>query len=530
MDINDYVYALLRDRKVVLLNAYPGFGKTRVAINIAKRWNEEGGEALIITRSRAEAIQLCEFARQVGIRDRTALLLGRESLCPFNAHDSKQCLLYRLSGLCKVRTRAPAKSITTCNPIDVFNEGLCPYELSEALAHQLPIVIATHAYLSGPELYSKLINIMNNWHKPLVIIDESHNVIPGLETSISIGIDELERWALHGNKLARRILEKVRGYVPQREVILVSKFDIDDLLTGSEAFSDRVIEILTHYGTDVCAFTYDGKVVRLRCLSLRPIRDLITRSEKALLLTASISRRFSHIANAISSSLHYVAVDSLPREFRENFTVYVINDVEFTHRNRLLKDYLDLVNTVIKFFIESAPPVGGLAVFFPSIEYMDMYINNYSPPIWGIPTFVLRDSDVAVKLIDGFRESARSTKTVMITYAQNPVGEGVNFLEQELIGVLMVGFPLPQYSQWGFLKARYYKKLGIGGFTTAFLFPAISTTVQVLGRLLRDLDRHRKIAVLLDRRYYQYRRFMPRWLALSIRAIGLSQLMKLNLW
>jgi len=528
--IVDYVYALLESKKVVLLSAYPGFGKTRVAINIAKRWSEDGGEVLLITRSRAEALQLCEFARQVGIRDRTAMFLGRESLCPFNAHDAKQCLLYRMSGLCKVRARVSITPVDTCDPIDVFNEGSCPYEVNEALAYQLPIIISTHSYLSSPELYSKLSNIINDWRRPLVIIDEFHNVISGLETSIGISLDELKQWASHGNELARKILERTRDYVPQREVVVARRFDIDDVLRGSEKFSDKVLEILTHYGTDMCAFTYDGKLVRLRCVSFKPIRDLIARADRALLLTASVSRRFSHIVNVVSESSYYVAVDSLPKEYRDNFTVFVVRDVEFTYNNRLLKNYLDLVDKSIKIFIESAPPVGGLGIFFPSIEYMNTYINNYSPPIWGVPTFILGDSDETLRLINEFKGSARITKSVVITYAQNPIGEGVNFLEQELIGIMIIGFPLPQYSQWGFLKARYYQRMGIGGFTTAFLFPAISTTVQVLGRLLRDLDRHRKVAVLLDRRYYQYRRLLPRWLALSIRAIGLSQLMRGRLW
>jgi hypothetical protein len=530
MDITDYVYSLLRERDIVLLNAYPGFGKSRIAVTIASKWINEDGQVLIITRSRAEALQLCEFTKQVGIRDKTSIFLGRESLCPFNAHNSKQCFLYRLSGRCRVSKTEVPLPILTCNPPELLSDGLCPYEVNEALAYQLPIVISTHAYLSSPELYSRLINIIDNWNKPLAIIDEFHNVAAGLEESISISIDELRQWALNGNDLANKLFNKIKNYVPQRETVVLRKFDVDDLLKGSETFDDRVIEMLTHFGNDLCAFTYDGKSIRLRCLSIKPIYDLITKSQKVLLLTASISRRFSYIIDVFSKPSYYIAIDSLPKEYQENLVVFSVIDVEFTHRNRLLKEYLDIVNKSIKVFIRSSPPAGGLAVFFPSIEYMNSYINYYTPPVWGIPTFILRDGSEAVRVIEPFKESARVTKSLIITYAQNPIGEGINFLEQELIGVMIIGFPLPQYSQWSFLKSHYYKRLGISGFATTYLFPAVSTTTQIIGRLLRDLDRHRKVAVLLDSRFYRYRKYMPKWLSLRMRPMGISQFLNALLW
>ncbi|GAB6948257.1 hypothetical protein JCM16161A_23870 [Vulcanisaeta sp. JCM 16161] len=530
MDITDYVYSILREKDIVLLNAYPGFGKSRIAVAVAKRWVDDGGQVLIITRSRAEALQLCEFARQVGIRDRASLFLGRELMCPFSARNSKQCLLYRLSGKCRVWKTEVTAPIMTCNPLDLFNDGLCPYEVNEALAHQLPIVISTHAYLSSPELYGKVMSIINTWDKPLVIIDEFHNVAAGLEESIGINLDELRQWALHGNDIASKLLDRVSNYVPQREVVVLRRFDIDDLLKGSELINDKVIEILTHFGNDLCAFTYDGKLVRLRCLSLKPIHDLIMKSQKALLLTASISKRFSYIMSIYSKPSYYVAVDSLPMEYRENLTIISIVDVEFTHRNRLLREYLEIVNRSIKAFIDSSPPTGGLAIFFPSIEYLSTYVSKYAPPVWGVPTFVLRDSSEAVNAIGAFKENARVTKSLIITYAQNPIGEGVNFLEQELVGVMIIGFPLPQYSQWSFLKSRYYGRLGINGFTTTYLFPAVSTTTQIIGRLLRDLDRHRKVAVLLDGRFYRYRRYMPKWLVSRMKPLRLSQFLNASLW
>lgn len=64
----------------------------------------------------------------------------------------------------------------------------------------------------------------------------------------------------------------------------------------------------------------------------------------------------------------------------------------------------------------------------------------------------------------------------------------------------------------------------------SFLFPAISTTTQILGRLLRDLDRHKKVAVLLDGRFYRYRKYMPKWLMSRMKPISISQFLNTSLW
>ncbi len=93
-----------------------------------------------------------------------------------------------------------------------------------------------------------------------------------------------------------------------------------------------------------------------------------------------------------------------------------------------------------------------------------------------------------------------------------------------------MGFHSLNIVSGGFLKSHYYKRLGINGFTTTYLFPAISTTTQIIGRLLRDLDRHKKVAVLLDGRFYRYRRYMPKWLMSRMRPMKLLQFLKASLW
>ncbi|WP_069807461.1 helicase C-terminal domain-containing protein [Vulcanisaeta thermophila] len=523
----------LRRRGSLVIDAYPGFGKSRLAVRVAKGWVEGGGRVLIMTRSRMEALQLCGFFSELGLRDRVSLFLGREVLCPFNAQSQKQCLDLRLSGVCKVKDLRSPLTLNTCDLMDYIKLSVCPYEVNRALAHQLPIVVVTHAFLSNNELYLELINILNEWGRDgvLLIMDEFHNVIPGVETVITLEPRDLARWAHDGNKLARRLLQRIGEVVAEgEEVVLLRGFDIEELLEGSEGMSDLALKLLMHHGDDLCAFTFDGRLVRLRCLSLRPIRDLVNRVSNALFLSASVSRRFMKILSLVGLRPGYVDIEEMPRDYAANLRVFVAGGLKLTLNLRVSKPYVELINDFIRHFVNTAPPAGGLAVFFPSIEYLSFFVNNHLDPPWGVPVFVLDDSSKSSEVIDKFREEARWGRSLLITYAQSPVSEGINFLDNELVGIMIVGFPLPQFSQWGSMKARFYSRMGVGGFTTTYLFPAVSLTVQIIGRLLRDLDRNRKVALLLDERFYKYRRFMPRWLAVSMRSINYRALLKLNPW
>lgn len=524
----------LRRHKSLVINAYPGFGKSRLAARIAKEWVESGGRVILMTRSRLEALQLCAFLRELNIRDKASLLLGREVMCPFNAQSMKQCILFRLNGICNVKNAVTTSLVlNTCDLTDYVNLGICPYEVNKALAHQLPIVVTTHAYLTNNELYLELINILNDWNgdNTLLIIDEFHNVIPGIETTINLDLDEVKQWAMNGNKLAEKILQEIFKVVPQNEeVVILRNFRMDELLEGSETMSDLVLKILVHHGDDFCAFTFDGKIVRLRCLSLKPTKDLIKRVSSVLLLSASVSKRFVPTLSLVDLHPQYIDVNTIPKEYSMNLRILVTKGLRFTYDARMLKPYIDLINEFIKWFVNSAPIIGGLAVFFPSIEYLKFFVNDHLTLPWGIPTFILDDSSSSINMINKFKEETNYGKALLITYVQSPLGEGINFLGNELIGVMLVGFPLPQFSQWGFMKAKFYSRKGVGGFTTTYLFPAISLTVQIIGRLLRDLDRHKKVAVLLDERFYVYKNFMPKWLITEMRVLPYTALLRSNPW
>ena len=80
-----------------------------------------------------------------------------------------------------------------------------------------------------------------------------------------------------------------------------------------------------------------------------------------------------------------------------------------------------------------------------------------------------------------------------------------------LIGVIIVGVPLPQVSFEQKILSDYFDKKYGEGFNYAYLYPAVNKVLQSAGRLIRT-ETDRGVIVLLDDRYLRadYRSLFPK--------------------
>jgi Rad3-related DNA helicase len=92
---------------------------------------------------------------------------------------------------------------------------------------------------------------------------------------------------------------------------------------------------------------------------------------------------------------------------------------------------------------------------------------------------------------------------VVVTYYGSPVSEGVNL---DVKAGVLVGFPIPDVkSRELWLKRRILNRLGFDGYKYAVLFTAVNHVVQAAGRVMRNLAREKKLLLLIDNRFTQYR-------------------------
>ena len=514
--------------RYVLLNAYPGFGKTKLAIQLCKeilKRNYSNTITLILTKSKVETYQIRDFTLMENLHEKTILLLGRDELCPFKARSYTDCMLLRSNNYCKARSRRVCVSVYDYRDL-YFEYQVCPYEYVISKLSDKSIIVTVHAYLSNPELYSILLKALRD-KKYYVIIDEYHNIAFGVDHVEEIPLSRITYWARLGSKLAREILNRIVKVSDDRESIILPSVSMLDM----RAYAKNVVnnELLNELSSDFCTVTYcrSDDIVRFRCLSITPIIQLLSKCEKAFFLSASISRKFLNLI-FFKDNLTYIDIHDIPNTQLRNLKVVVIKKLRLTFRDRFLTENLSTIFNIIKSYVESSPLIGGHLILFSSREYLKYFTDKYFNELSKLNAkiYIMMSSEESKRQLQSFKSMSKRERCLGLSYINNPISEGLNFKGEELLGVILAGFPIPQINDWNNLKVKIYNKLGINGLKVTYLFPAISLTVQAIGRLLRDLDVHKKIAILIDERFWKFKSYYPKWLVRVLKLLSLETLYK----
>ena len=113
-----------------------------------------------------------------------------------------------------------------------------------------------------------------------------------------------------------------------------------------------------------------------------------------------------------------------------------------------------------------------------------------------------------MEILDRFKE--KQTCKVGFFVLGGLFSEGIDFVGEELSGVIIVGVGLPLYGEENNLLKDYFEQLYHQGFDYAYTYPGFTKVVQAVGRVIRS-ETDRGVAVLLDERfdYAKYRALMP---------------------
>ncbi len=498
--------------KQVLISAYPGFGKTRLIPYIADILFRQVGidKVLIFCRSIAEVEEICKFFKEHEVQVRVSSLVGRERLCPFKARTALECAQLRDRGICPLfRSRAQGSfNYHVLNVDDVLllsrEFNTCPYDLSLSLAMQSDIVICTMMYLSNRSLYETILKIMNDKNIG-VIVDEAHVVVQGLESYVETSTD----------------ISTILGIeLENREHIIVKnpRIDIDQIKKRIRPNDENLISILF---SDVIYISKRDDRYIIRSLTLSTLLDLIKRAKRVVFLSASLTREFAErfpILRSFSKIFLY-----RPPKYVENLKIFIVPDFELRESFKYTRRCVDFILSTVRSIIPNLPLVGGIMLLFSSKKFMNFVIDDLVNLLESIDIkyMVYTESESSNDIIDKFKKYSSEDRCILITYTGSPVCEGVNFIGDELISILMFGFPFPEFSYWNNWKFSYMFRNNY--FFLGFVYTAISTTIQAIGRCMRDLDTRVKYVFLIDRRFMKYRRYFPSWFP-RIRVVRLREI------
>jgi DNA excision repair protein ERCC-2 len=115
------------------------------------------------------------------------------------------------------------------------------------------------------------------------------------------------------------------------------------------------------------------------------------------------------------------------------------------------------------------------------------------------------DMDLSAQssFLDNFRFNPSNT-TVGFVVLGGPFSEGIDLIEDRLIGSIVVGVGLPQLSFERDLIKQYFNQLQGDGYAFSYAFPGMNRVMQAVGRVIRS-EKDRGIALLIDDRYLETR-------------------------
>jgi len=437
------------------------------------------------------------------------------------------------------------------------DQNLCPYELSKRLVQKAHLVTAPYAFFFHPHIRASLLGWMGvGIDRVDLVVDEAHNLPDHLReiTTVALPQESVRRARAelheHGDLLlpdgptGTRLLEHVGTAIQE----LVDRLgDEDDAVLPPRALEDALLAAVG--GTSHRLDTWLGQLVSwgeafreerrrarrlprswvhtvaLTLLSWPQLEPpghvkIVTRRPRRALEACALDARLTaepirechlsvHLSGTLaplpeyrdvlglSESTRLLTVPSpFPPEHRRLFF-----DPEVTTRYEELQQDPGAVTHLADRLVEvlQTLPV-KTAVFFPSFELMDRVLaaglHSALPATAVVESRQLSMSDLW-RSVEVFKRDPGGSVLLGVTGGR--IAEGIDFPDEELEAVVVVGIPFPKpTAKREALRAFWEKETG-RGWEYAMEAPAQRAILQALGRMIRS-EHDRGVGVILDRR------------------------------
>ncbi|MEM1891237.1 MAG: helicase C-terminal domain-containing protein [Thermofilaceae archaeon] len=464
------VAELLR-RGNVLLQAYPGWGKTRLATLLASEFKR----VVIVERT-------IEEMREVALMSpvRVVPLYGREKVCPLmrEAEDGGLhlpshvfCRVQRLFSACRYKYEATSElarfhASAFRSPDELIEEarrtGVCPYPTVVTLKKSSRVV-ATYGFVfhHGDVLEDR----------DLVVFDEAHTLVEAVAESVKVYDEQYVEFIVE--KLKRSKATRGLAYAVKQCWRRSSSFrEFAECLERQPVSTEEVDELIREYRSK--RSYAEGK-------ALYVVPSLQLAGERGALFLSSYVPPFilDHVPNATvidvpppSTRLRAIIDDSLTSRYRER-------------RDDVYRGYAEKI-------AEYASSNEANLVLFPSYEFMER-VKSHLP------------SSILSRVVP--REVVRTAGPgdIVFDVAGGTTTEGIN-PSPHLRRVIVCGLPYPPPSPILNALASLY------GFDNVYTYMALQRVVQAIGRTRL---RAGSLAVLIDRRYRAVLRFFPSFISVE---------------
>lgn len=427
-------------------------------------------------------------------------------------------------------------------------EKLCPYEITTELSKKAKVIVADYYYIFHPTISDKFFSKTGKkLEDSIIIIDEGHNLPARLRNLFthklsSFILDRAIKEAKKFNKsgivpklkeidfLTKRLSENLKEN--QTEKLLEKKDfteevkqiddDYDGFIADLESEADEIrkqqrssyIGSIASFlngwqGPDkgfariIAAQDYKDKkniLLSYRCLDPSLSSTVVfEHSYSAIIMSGTLTP-----TNMYSDLLGFPKNRTIQKEFgnpfpKKNKLTMIVPETttKFTQRDESQFKEIARICSNITNLVE-----GNSAIFFPSYHLLED-INKYFSEL--SKKRIIRETPGLSKegkydLLEEFSNESKNNGAVLLGVTSGSFGEGVDFPNNLLKCVVVVGIPLQKPDLETNELIKYYDNKFSNGWDYGYLYPAILKSMQNAGRCIRS-ETDKGVIVFLDKRY-----------------------------
>lgn len=562
-DLVSSVYRTILRKKKLFIQAPTGVGKTMASVFPAVKAVGEGlGEKIFYltakTITRTVAQQAFETLKEQALRFKVITLTAKEKICFCEEANCNPDYCPYAKGHYDRVNDAVYELITTSDDMsrEVIEEqarrwNVCPFEMGLDVSLWVDGVICDYNYVFDPNAHLKRFFGDGMSGEYLFLIDEAHNLVERGREMYSAALykeDFLEIRRLvkqEDPKLAGRLDECNKQMLAlKRECETYQVLDsvshiylkLMNLMAELERYLEECTEeekrkkVLDLY-FDVRMFLgiYDrldenyliyseledsGRFkVRLFCVNpAANLKEFLEKGNSAIFFSATLLP-MHYYKELLSTEKDDYAIYALSPFEEERRLLLLGTDVstKYTRRSedmyRRYAEYLKKVAETKK---------GNYIAFFPSYQFMEQVYAQFlsltedREDIEYVMQSQYMSEEAREIFLENFEEE-REKSLMGFCVMGGIFSEGIDLVEDKLIGAAIIGTGLPQVCRERELLKTYFDEKGYRGFDYAYLYPGMNKVLQSAGRVIRT-DEDRGVILLLDERFgdVRYREIFPR--------------------
>lgn len=560
------VYRTILRKKKLFIQAPTGVGKTISAVFPAVKAVGEGlGEKIFYltakTITRTVAWQAFETLREQCLRMKVIVLTAKEKICFCEeANCNPDACPYAKGHYDRVND-AVYELITASDEFgrEVLEEQarkwkVCPHEMSLDVSEWADAVICDYNYVFDPNAHLRRFFGEGNKGEYLFLIDEAHNLVERGRKMYSAEIYKED--FLKIKKLVRARDGKLAGRLEEcNRQMLALKRECEgcQVLNSVSHIYLKLMSLMTEMERflEECREEEIRKEVLDLYFTVRTFLNIHDRLDENYMIYSELedTGRFKlclfcvNPANCLKEFLDkgnstvFFSATLLPIHYyrkllstsKEDYAIYA--ESPFDSKNRRLLLGMDVstkytrrgketYSRYARYLVQVAhAKVGNYMAFFPSYQFMEEVYEEFLE--------ILREGEEADG-VDYVMQSRHMTEEAREIFLENfgetrrnsfvgfcvmggIFSEGIDLVQDQLIGAVIVGTGLPQVCRERELLKSYFDALGYRGFDYAYLYPGMNKVLQSAGRVIRT-DEDRGVILLLDERFGdgRYQETFPR--------------------